>query len=137
MSWTGIDPSHVAPQDKEISPFFRISLNIQDGVTWRISFETCSRRAERDDVIIFYVALQLISPFFRISLSIQDGVTWHISFESSRRAERDDVIIFYVAPQDKEISPFLVQSFFETLQYCDEWRKFTSVSQSVSESVIV
>ena len=31
--------------------------------------------------------------------------------------------------------PFLVQSFFETLQYCDEWRKFTSVSQSVSESV--
>ena len=32
---------------------------------------------------------------------------------------------------------FLVQSFFETLQYCDEWRKFTSVSQSVSESVIV
>ena len=30
---------------------------------------------------------------------------------------------------------FLVQSFKETLQYCDEWRKFTSVSQSVSESV--
>ena len=29
---------------------------------------------------------------------------------------------------------FLVQSFKETLQYCDEWRKFTSVSQSVSES---
>ena len=28
---------------------------------------------------------------------------------------------------------FLVQSFFETLQYCDEWRKFTSVSQSVSQ----
>ena len=25
--------------------------------------------------------------------------------------------------------PFLVQSFFETLQYCDEWRKFTSVSE--------
>ncbi len=24
----------------------------------------------------------------------------------------------------------LVQSFFETLQYCDEWRKFTSVIQS-------
>ena len=31
--------------------------------------------------------------------------------------------------------PFLVQSFFETLQYCDEWRKFTSVSQSVTQSV--
>ena len=30
---------------------------------------------------------------------------------------------------------FLVQSFFETLQYCDEWRKFTSVSDSVSHSV--
>ena len=30
---------------------------------------------------------------------------------------------------------FLVQSFFETLQYCDEWRKFTSVSQSVTQSV--
>ena len=30
---------------------------------------------------------------------------------------------------------FLVQSFKETLQYCDEWRKFTSVSQSVSHSV--
>ena len=30
---------------------------------------------------------------------------------------------------------FLVQSFFETLQYCDEWRKFTSVSQSVRQSV--
>ena len=29
---------------------------------------------------------------------------------------------------DKEVG-FLVQSFFETLQYCDEWRKFTSVSQ--------
>ena len=28
---------------------------------------------------------------------------------------------------------FLVQSFFETLQYCDEWRKFTSVSQSISQ----
>ncbi len=28
---------------------------------------------------------------------------------------------------------FLVQSFFETLQYCDEWRKFTSV---ISHSVI-
>ena len=24
---------------------------------------------------------------------------------------------------------------FQTLQYCDEWRKFTSVSESVSESV--
>ncbi len=23
------------------------------------------------------------------------------------------------------IDGFLVQSFFETLQYCDEWRKFT------------
>ena len=33
------------------------------------------------------------------------------------------------------ILSFLVQSFFETLQYCDEWRKFTSVSQSVSQSV--
>ena len=40
---------------------------------------------------------------------------------------------------------FLVQSFKETLQYCDEWRIFTSdsqsgrqsVSQSVSKSVIV
>ena len=31
-------------------------------------------------------------------------------------------------------SPFLVQSFKETLQYCDEWRKFTSVSQSVSQT---
>ena len=30
---------------------------------------------------------------------------------------------------------FLVQSFFETVHYCDEWRKFTSVSQSVSHSV--
>ena len=30
---------------------------------------------------------------------------------------------------------FLVQSFKETLQYCDEWRKFTSVSESVSQSV--
>ena len=30
---------------------------------------------------------------------------------------------------------FLVQSFKETLQYCDEWRKFTSVSQSVSQAV--
>ena len=30
---------------------------------------------------------------------------------------------------------FLVQSLFETLQYCDEWRKFTSVSQSVCQSV--
>ena len=30
---------------------------------------------------------------------------------------------------------FLVQSFKETLQYCDEWRKFTSVSQTVSQSV--
>ena len=29
----------------------------------------------------------------------------------------------------------LVQSFKETLQYCDEWRKFTSVSESVSHSV--
>jgi hypothetical protein len=32
---------------------------------------------------------------------------------------------------------FLVQSFFETVHYCDEWRKFTSVSQSVSQLVIV
>ncbi len=31
---------------------------------------------------------------------------------------------------------FLVQSFFETLHYCDEWRKFTSVIQSFSHSVI-
>ena len=29
---------------------------------------------------------------------------------------------------------FLVQSFKETLQYCDERRKFTSVSHSVSQS---
>ena len=28
-----------------------------------------------------------------------------------------------------DLKPFLVQSFFETSQYCDEWRKFTSVSQ--------
>ena len=33
------------------------------------------------------------------------------------------------------IWPFLVQSFFETSQYCDQWRKFTSVSQLVSRSV--
>ena len=32
---------------------------------------------------------------------------------------------------------FLVQSFKETLQYCDEWRKFTSVIQSVIQSFIV
>ena len=33
---------------------------------------------------------------------------------------------------------FLVQSFKETLQYCDEWRKFTSViSHSVMQSFIV
>ena len=32
---------------------------------------------------------------------------------------------------------FLVQSFKETLQYCDEWRKFTSVIQSFSQSFIV
>ena len=31
------------------------------------------------------------------------------------------------------LESFLVQSFKETLQYCDEWRKFTSVSQSVSQ----
>ena len=31
---------------------------------------------------------------------------------------------------------FLVQSIFETLHYCDEWRKFTSGSQAVSQSVI-
>ena len=30
---------------------------------------------------------------------------------------------------DVHASAFLVQSFFETLQYCDEWRKFTSASQ--------
>ena len=30
---------------------------------------------------------------------------------------------------------FLVQSFKETLQYCDEWRKFTSAIQSFSHSV--
>ena len=30
-----------------------------------------------------------------------------------------------------KLSPFLVQSFKETLQYCDEWRKFKSVGQSV------
>ena len=35
----------------------------------------------------------------------------------------------------KQKELFLVQSFFETLQYCDEWRKFTSVSQSDSQSV--
>ena len=29
---------------------------------------------------------------------------------------------------------FLVQSFKETLQHCDEWRKFTSVSHRVIES---
>ncbi len=33
-------------------------------------------------------------------------------------------------------SSFLVQSFKETLQYCDEWRKFTSVIQRFSHSVI-
>ena len=25
----------------------------------------------------------------------------------------------------------------ETLQYCDKWRKFTSVSQTVSQSVVI
>ena len=34
-----------------------------------------------------------------------------------------------------KLPSFLVQSFKETLQYCDEWRKFTSVSDSVSQSV--
>ncbi len=37
-------------------------------------------------------------------------------------------------PDLRRSSHFLVQSFFETLQYCDEWRKFTSVSHSVIES---
>ena len=37
--------------------------------------------------------------------------------------------------QNQQTSSFLVQSFKETLQYCDEWRKFTSVSQSDSQSV--
>ena len=27
---------------------------------------------------------------------------------------------------------FLVQSFFETVHYCDEWRKFTSVIHQIS-----
>ena len=27
-----------------------------------------------------------------------------------------------------------MQSFFETVHYCDEWRKFTSVSHTVSQS---
>ena len=44
---------------------------------------------------------------------------------------------FFSEWKTAKVIPFLVQSFFETLQYCDEWRKFTSVSQSVSESVIV
>ena len=35
----------------------------------------------------------------------------------------------------KQKELFLVQSFLEILQYCDEWRKFTSVSQSDSQSV--
>ena len=32
---------------------------------------------------------------------------------------------------------FLVQSFFETLQYCDEWRKFTSVIKSLSHQSFI
>ena len=40
------------------------------------------------------------------------------------------VVLWY-----KTMHSFLVQSFKETLQYCDEWRKFTSVSQSDSQSV--
>ena len=31
-------------------------------------------------------------------------------------------------------SSFLVQSFKETLQYCDEWGKFTTGSEAVSQS---
>ena len=52
------------------------------------------------------------------------------------------ISFFFVAPVRAQLLLFyfhyylfLVQSFFETLQYCDEWRKFTSVSQSVSQSV--
>ena len=36
---------------------------------------------------------------------------------------------------DYSETSFLVQSFKETLQYCDEWGKFTSDSQTVSQAV--
>ena len=36
--------------------------------------------------------------------------------------------------RSRSLTPLLAQRFFETLQYCDEGRKFTSVSQVASES---
>ena len=49
----------------------RISLNTQNGGTWRISYES-PRRDESDDFITFRVALPVFS-IFRISLNIQNS----------------------------------------------------------------
>ena len=44
-------------------------------------------------------------------------------------------LLDYVKGIIHECIQFLVQSFKETLQFCDEWQEFQSVSELVSHSV--
>ena len=43
-------------------------------------------------------------------------------------------LVCSLGKRNRSLTPVLVQRFLETLPYCDEWRKFTSVSQLCSES---
>ena len=106
-----------------MSPIFRIWLNIQNGGTWRISFES-PRRYESDDVITSPRRTSACRRFFRISLNIQNEGTRPISFESPCRAESDDVITSRIEPRE-------VADFSYLLKY-SKWRDVTHIIQKPS-----
>ena len=115
--------SSLLTSNVRMSPICRISLNIQNGGTWRMSFES-PLRAESDDIITFLF-------FFCISLNIQNGGSWRISFESPRRDDSDDVITF---PSHLRMQPIFRISL--NIQNDGTWRiSFESPCRAESDDV--
>ena len=104
-------------------PFFCISLNIQNGGTWRISFES-PRRDESETSSLSKSNLRM-SPIFRIWLNIKNGGTWRISFERPCRHESDDVITFHIETPD-------VADFLYLIKY-SKWRHVTHIIRKPSQ----
>ena len=88
-------------------PIIRISLNIQNGGTWRISFESpCRDESETSSLSPSHLRMW---PIFRISLNIQNGYTWRKSFESPCQVESDHVITFRIEPPDVADYSYLIK----------------------------
>ena len=77
----------------------------------------CDSSNTKAHKVLLYILIVFTYRGFLLSIILNDPSSWTVVRNKTAKK-----------PQ------LLVQSFKETLQYCDEWRKFQSVSESVSQS---